>query len=136
MTDNEPTVSLVAALRGPVTCVRTANALILSGAAADSADDRLILTFIDPVIADIPDSLPAASVHALDEHHYRITSQSGEMLVQTTSVHVHRDVGKAFYRAVPPRPVPFAKRMFWSLVLALAGSRTGKRVLASLRRKS
>lgn len=135
MTDNDATVSLVAALRGPVTCARTANALILSGAAADSAADRLILTFIAAAIPDIPDSLSAASVHALDEHHYRITSESGDLLVETISVHVHRDVGKAFYRAVPPRRVPVAKRLFWLLVLALAGSRTGKRVLASLRRK-
>jgi hypothetical protein len=133
VTDNDPTVSLVAALRGPVTCRRTANALILSAAAADSADDRLIVTFICPAVPDIPDSLPAASVHALDERHYRIASESGELIVEAISLHVHRDIGRTFYRAIPPRPVPLAKRLFWSLVLALAGSRTGKLVLSWLR---
>ncbi len=137
MTDNESTVSLVAALRGPVTCVRTANALILSGAAADSADDRLILTFIAPVDCRHPGLADrgqrARPRRASLSHHFAVWRDAS---CEATSVHVHRDIGKAFYRAVPPRPVPFAKRMFWSLVLALAGSRTGKRVLASLRRKS
>jgi hypothetical protein len=53
--------------------------------------------------------------------------------VEAISLHVHRDIGRTFYRAIPPRPVPLAKRLFWSLVLALAGSRTGKLVLSWLR---
>jgi hypothetical protein len=135
VTDTDPASSPLAAFRGPVRCSRTANALILSGSAADSADDRLILTFISSSIPDVPDSLTAASVRAVDEHRYRITSASGHLVVAATSVHVHRDIGRAFYRAVPPRPVPLRKRLFWRVVLWLAGSRAGKRVLSSLRRQ-
>jgi hypothetical protein len=136
VTDTDPTVSLLAAFRGTVSCRRTAEALILSGSAADSADDRLILTLISPSIPAIPESLTAVILTAVGEHRYRISSGSGDLVVQATSLHVHRDIGTAFYRAVPPRPVPLRKRIFWSLVLWLAGSRTGKQILASLRRQS
>jgi hypothetical protein len=49
-------------------------------------------------------------------------------------VHLHRDVAPPFYRALPPRPVPPGKRLFWRLVLALAASRAGLSILRSLRR--
>jgi hypothetical protein len=134
VTDTDPTVALLAAFRGAVTCSRTSSALTLSGAAADSVDDRLILTFISSPPPDVPDSLTGVSVSAVDQHHYRITSASGDRVVEATSLHVHHDIGRVFYRAVPPRPVPLHKRLFWGVVLRLAGSRTGKRVLLSLRR--
>jgi hypothetical protein len=136
VTDTDPTVSLLAAFRGTVNCRRTAEALILSGPAADSADDRLILTLVSPSIPAIPESLTAVILTAAGEHRYRISSGSGDLVVEARSLHVHRDIGTAFYRAVPPRPVPLRKRAFWSLVLWLAGSRTGKQILASLRRQS
>jgi hypothetical protein len=128
--------SPVAAFRGPVTCRRTANLLTLTGAAADSADDRLILTFISPAMAEVPDSLAGATIRAVDERHYRIASASGELMVEATSLHVHRDIGSVFYRAVPPRPAPLGRRIFWRIVLALAGTRAGKRLLLSLRRQA
>jgi hypothetical protein len=121
-------------MRGPVTCRRTPNALTLSGCAGDSADDRLILTFIAPSIPDLPDSLNAATVLALDERRFRIASGSRDWIVEATSLHVHRDIGNVFYRAVPPRPAPLRKRLFWRVVLALAATRAGKRLLLSLRR--
>lgn len=133
MTGGDHTAALCAAFRGAVSCSRTANALILSGAAADSADDRLILTFVSASIPEIPQSLTAASVHAVGESHYRIASGSGDLFVEATSLHVHRDIGRAFYRAIPPRRVPLKKRLFWRTVLWLAGSSAGKRVLSSLR---
>lgn len=126
----------LAAFRGPVTCRRMSNVLTLSGSDADSADDRLILTFISPSVADLPDSLSAASIRALDERRYRITSASRDLIVEATSLHVHRDIGNAFYRAIPPRAVPLKKRLFWRVVLALAGTRAGKRLLLSLRRRA
>ena len=135
MTDTvEP--SPLAAFRGPVTCRRTGNVLTLSGSDADSADDRLILTFISPSVADLPDSLDAASIRALDEGRYRITSASRDLTFEATSVHIHRDIGDAFYRAIPPRAAPLKKRLFWRVLLALAGTRAGKRLLLSLRRRA
>jgi hypothetical protein len=131
----QPPLSL-AAFRGPVTCRRTFNALILSGAAADSTADVLILTFIGPTGAAFPDSLTDAAILALGERHYRITSDSRDWTLEATSVHVHRDIGTAFYRGIPPRRARLTKRLFWRVVLALAGTRAGKRLLLSLRRQS
>jgi hypothetical protein len=134
VTGTDHSAALRAEFRGEVACSRTANALILSGVAADCADDRLILTFISASIPDIPHSLTAVSVHALDGRHYRIASGSGDLVVEAASLHVHRDIGRVFYRAIPPRRVPLKKRLFLRLVLWLAGSSAGKRVLSSLRR--
>ena len=136
MTDTDAPASPLAAFRGPVTCRRTANTLTLSGSAADSADDRLILTVVSSSIPDVPDSLTSASVRAVDDRHYCITSAAREWVVEATSVHVHRDIGATFYRAVPPRPAPLKKRLFWRVVLALAATGAGKRLLLSRRRRS
>lgn len=136
MTDTDFAPGTLAAFRGTVGCRRTANALTLSGCAADSADDRLLLTFISSSIPDLPDSLPAVSVRSVDEYRYRISSGTEEFELDASSVHLHRDIGRTFYRAVPPRAVPLRKRLFWGLVLWLAGSHTGKRVLAAMRRRA
>lgn len=133
MTDTAATSSPLAAFRGPVSCSRTRDALTLRGAAADCADDILILTLIGPVAAQLPGSLAGAGVMALGERRYRIASESREWIVEATSLHVHRDIGGAFYRAIPPRRVPLGKRFFWRVLLALAGTRAGKRLLLSVR---
>ncbi|MDE2263024.1 MAG: hypothetical protein KGL45_10915 [Gammaproteobacteria bacterium] len=134
MTDIDAASSPLAAFQGPVACRRTADALILTGAAADCADDILILTFIAPAVAGLPERLAGAAVRAAGGCRYRIVSGSRDWAVEAASVHVHRDIGKAFYRAVPPRPTPLKKRLLWGVVLALAGTRGGKRLLLSLRR--
>lgn len=128
--------SPLAAFRGPVACRRARNALTLTGAAADSADDILILTLTASTASDLPDSLSAATVHALDAGRYRLVSGSREWIVAATSLHVHRDIGRMFYRAIPPRIAPLTKRIFWRIVLALAGTRAGKRLLLAARRRA
>jgi hypothetical protein len=125
----------LAAFRGAVRCRRASNALTLSGPAGDSEDERLILTFIGSGPVGLPDSLAAAEVLALDEHHFRIIAPAGSWQVEASSAHVHRDIDAAFYRAIPPRQAPLKKRLFWRFVLMLAGTRTGKRLLLSLRRR-
>ncbi|HVC30103.1 MAG TPA: hypothetical protein VND24_02875 [Steroidobacteraceae bacterium] len=134
MTDTAPPPSPLAGFRGPVACRHTDNALILTGSSADSADDILILTFTAPEPSGLPGSLSAAAVFALGGRHYRIACGSRDWMIEAGSLHVHRDIGRAFYRAIPPRPAPLAKRLFWRIVIALAGSRAGKRLVLSLRR--
>lgn len=135
MNDSASTPSALAVFRGTVVCRCFANVITLAGPAADSPDDDLILSFIVRALPGLPESLTAPVVVALDEHRYRISSLSRDWVIEATSLHVHRDIGNTFYRAVPPRPAPLAKRFFWRVVLALAGSRAGKRLLSSLRRR-
>jgi hypothetical protein len=136
VTDSAFAPSTLATFRGAVSCARSANTLTLSGADADCADDRLILTFVSSSLPDVPDVLRGASVRAMDARHYRITSPSRDFDIETSSLHLHRDIGRAFYRAIPPRRVPLKKRIFWRVVLWFAGTAAGKRVLASRRRQA
>jgi hypothetical protein len=136
VTDTAPTASLLAVFRGPVSCRRSRNALTLTGAAAEPAGGVLIVTLVTAAAPDLPDSLAAVSILALGGEHYRIASGARDWIVTATTSHIHRDIGAAFYRAVPPRAAPLGKRIFWRIVLALAGTRAGKRFLLSLRRRA
>ena len=102
-------------------------------AAADRPAETLILTFTGPAPDDLPQTLPAPSVVGLDGQCYRIASPPREWLLWAPAVYIHRDVGAAFYRALPPRPVPLKRRAFWWLVLMLARRRVGRSVLRALR---
>jgi hypothetical protein len=132
--NDSPLLRTLAAFRGPVHCGRTPGALTLTGPAADSQEERLILTFVGPGLPDVPASLRDPEVLALAERRYRIRTPVRSWEIEPRSVHLHRDIGKAFYRAIPPRRVPLRKRLFWGLVLMLAATRAGRRVLFSLRR--
>lgn len=128
----------VVAFRGSVLCRRTHCALILTGSAADSGRERLILTFTasnSPDLPELPASLVDPEVLALGAGSYRISSGPRDWVFGATSVHLHRDIGDAFHRAVPSRPAPLKKRLFWRVALALAHHSVGKRVLLSIRRK-
>lgn len=135
MTDSVPPPSALAVFRGAVVCRRFANVITLAGPAADSPDDDLILSFIARDFPGLPEFLTAPVVVALDEHRYRVISRSQDWIIEATSLHVHRDIGNSFYRAIPPRAVPLVKRFFWRMVLVLAGSRAGRGLLLSFRRR-
>lgn len=136
MTDTATSASPLAVFRGPVICRRSREALLLTGAAADPGGGVLIVTLTTNRVPGVPNSMAAASIRALGGQRYRIASGSQDWVVTATAVHVHRDIGEAFYRAIPPRAVPPAKRLFWRVVLALAGTRAGKRLLLSIRRRA
>jgi hypothetical protein len=42
----------------------------------------------------------------------------------------HEDVGAAMQAAIPPRPVPLGKRVFWHLVLWLMKTSSGRALIA------
>ena len=58
----------------------------------------------------------------LGQGQYRIGAGARSWQISAPAVHLHREIAAQIYRAIPPRPVPWAKRMFWRAVLALAGS--------------
>lgn len=135
MTDFASLPLALAVFRGTAVCRRFANVITLAGPAADSPDDDLILSFIVRDVPGLPESLTAPVVVALDERRYRIISRSQDWIIEATSIHVHRDIGNTFYRAIPPRPAPPLKRFFWRVMLTFAGSRAGRRLLSFLRRR-
>jgi hypothetical protein len=122
---------------GPVTCARGSGALRLTlvGIAADPPAQPLTVGFA----AAAPAGLPALLQDAVVEETaggFRIASAAGAWTLAVPAAHVHRDVSVAFYRALPPRPVPLGKRVFWRLVLLLAASRSGMALLRALRGRS
>ena len=125
MTDFASLPLALAVFRGTAVCRRFANVITLVGPAADSPDD----------VPGLPESLTAPVVVALDERRYRIISRSQDWIIEATSIHVHRDIGNTFYRAIPPRPAPPLKRFFWRVMLTFAGSRAGRRLLSFVRRR-
>ena len=120
---------------GPVRCQRGAPpfGLTLSGAAVAPAAGSLTLTFSGSAPPDLPETLGGASVESSGEGGYRIASGTREWQITGGSLSATREVAAAFYGALPPRPVPAVKRLFWRLVLALAASRAGLALLRVLR---
>ena len=120
---------------GVVHCRRahTVPGLILSGSTAE-AEEPTALAFSAMAPADLPVTLEDAVVDHLGGAQYRIGAGQREWLIASPAVHLHREIATQFYRAIPPRPAPWAKRVFWRVVLLLAASRTGLALLRALRR--
>jgi hypothetical protein len=77
---------------------------------------------------DLPEALEDASVERLGSRQYRISSGDRSWTLDAVA-HLHREVATAFYRALPPRPVPFRKRLFWRVLLARAANPAGRWLL-------
>ena len=93
--------------------------LILVGSTVDYPDEVVHLAFSCRAPRDLPDALEDATVEPLGERRWRIASGASEWVLECAA-HLHREVAAAFYRAIPPRPVPLRKRLFWRVVLKLA----------------
>jgi hypothetical protein len=84
--------------------------------------DQTHLSLVGEAPAELPARLESPQVERVDAEHCRISSGPLTLTLQVVHSYLHQDVSGAFYQAVRPRPVPFAKRVFWRLVLA--GART------------
>jgi hypothetical protein len=127
----------VVAFRGGVSCRRDSSGplgLTLIGWTADHPEERISVAFSGRAPETLPEVLEDPTVYRIDDRRYRIASTPREWLIEATAVHVHRELAAAFYRAIPPRAAPWTKRFFWRVVLALAASSCGKRLLLALRR--
>ena len=135
----------LATFRGTVAARRAVHAplgLTLIGTSAGSAThagEPTQLAFSGAAPAALPAELRDVAVSQPDGGQYRLDGtnaggERGEWLLVARAAHLHHDVGAAFYRALPPRPVPWSRRLLWALLLRLAASRAGLSLLAALRR--
>jgi hypothetical protein len=125
------------AFRGAVVVQRHsagAVGLTLVGAAGESPGEPTTLAFSGKAPGGLPDGLADLNVVAAGATRYLLESAAREWPLEAAAAHLHHDVSTAFYRALPPRHVPLAKRCLWALVLTLAASRSGLALLAALRR--
>jgi hypothetical protein len=120
---------------GEVQCARGAQplALTLTGRAG-AARERATLAFCTATApAELPATLRDALIECVAADRYRIVSDGQSWLLEARAAHLHFEVA-GFYRAIPPRAVPLLKRLLFSTLLALAGSRAGLVLLRLLRR--
>jgi hypothetical protein len=128
----------VVTFRGGVSCRRDSSGplgLTLIGWTADHPEEKISLAFTGRAPDTLPEVLEDPTVYRIDERRYRIASTPREWLMEATAVHLHREITTAFYHALPPRAAPWSKRFFWGVVLALASTSWGKRLLLALRRR-
>jgi hypothetical protein len=121
--------------RGGVSCRRDDGplGLTLIGRTPDRPDETATLAFAASAPSDLPEALEDATVEQLDVGRYRICSGRREWIFPARSAHLHREVSTTFYRAITPRLVPWSKRVFWRVVLAMVSNPVGKRLLLVLR---
>jgi hypothetical protein len=122
---------------GPVAVERASDAalgLTLSGTAGEAGGEPTVLAFSGAAPGSLPGTLTNLTVAAAGAARYRLAGAGGQWQVAASATHLHHDVSAQFYRALPPRPVPVAKRCLWAVVLTVAKSRPGLALLAALRR--
>ena len=127
----------IVSFSGPVSCRREASVLGLTliGRTAERSGEVVSLALPGVAPSGLPEVLEDVSVDRLDAHEVRICSGRKEWLMQARTWHLHSEVASAFYRAIPPRAVPWHKRLFWRLVLSMMNHAAGKRLLLMLRRR-
>ena len=118
--------------RGWISCRRDGEGplgLILVGRATQHRREEAVqIAFSCPAPVDMPEALEDARLEFLSDHRYRLTSGDKSWTLDG-SIHVHREVAGAFYKAIPPRPVPWRKRLFWRVMLGLASNPLTRKLL-------
>jgi hypothetical protein len=118
--------------RGWIACRRDGEGplgLILVGRTSHHRrEEGVQVAFSCPAPVDLPEALEDARLEFLGDRRHRLTSGDKSWTLEGPA-HVHREVAGAFYTAIPPRPVPWRKRLFWRVMLGLAGNPIGRRLL-------
>jgi hypothetical protein len=132
MTSPQPDEARIIRFRGWISCRRDGEGplgLILVGRATQHHREEAVqVAFSCPAPADLPDALEDARIEFLGGNRHRLTS-GGRSWELDCAVHIHREVAGAFYKALPPRVVPWRKRLFWRVMLALAANPLGRKLL-------
>jgi hypothetical protein len=130
-------VDRVAEFRGGVRCRRAPQGplgLTLTGRTARHPGEELELAFAGAAPAALPEQLEDVVIERAAAGEYRIVSGARVWSVAARSVHLHREIAERFYRAIPPRPAPWKRRLLFSVMLRIARSELGIALLRALRR--
>jgi hypothetical protein len=123
----------IAAFQGAVRCRRDPAGPLRITLEGLAEGEPLAIAFSGATDPGLPEALAAAVVERLEPGRYRIAAGDRDWRIEAAAVHLHRDVSKAFYEALPPRPAPARRRLMLRGALWLAGSRAGLALLRALR---
>jgi hypothetical protein len=126
--------ALLAEFAGPVQCRRESQpaALVLSGTERASGVP-LELRFMAPRPAELPAIISDIDVYEFGTGEWKLRAHGGAWTLPARALLVHRDVGAAFYAALPPPRIGLGARLGWSALLGLARIPGGVRLLQFLR---
>jgi hypothetical protein len=102
--------------------------LVLNGSSLGASRDSLLVAFVAHAPVGLPEVLQDAGIEQLGVRQFEISSTAGSWIVEGTA-HVHRDATAALASVLPARAVPWHKRIFWRVLLAVAANGTARRLL-------
>jgi hypothetical protein len=125
---------IVVQFRGRVYCRRDGCGplgLILSGKTAHHPRELVHLSFAGAAPEDLPQSLDDVAVARVGEERFSITSGARSWTLSARAAHLHREVAREFYQAVPAQPIRWTQRLFWRIVFVLAATSAGRWLLGT-----
>jgi hypothetical protein len=105
--------------------------LILCGRTAHHPRELVHLSFAGAAPEDLPQTLDDAAVARVDDATFSITSGARSWTLSARAAHLHREVAREFYQAVPARPIRWTQRLFWRIVFVLAATSAGRWLLGA-----
>ena len=117
---------------GPVTWVPgpgTAGITLL-GRIDEARSTAAQLSLIGTQAVTLPVTLMDVTVENSSPVAVLLRSGSREWRIACRTWQLHRDVGVAFYAAIPPRPTPWIRRFTWRVLLGVAATAPGRWLLA------
>jgi hypothetical protein len=82
----------------------------------------------------LPPILNDLTFEALTAQDMVLRSGGREWPLRGRTWQLHRDVGAMFFAAIPPRPMPWSRRLGWTVMLGLVASGPGRWLLTRLGR--
>lgn len=120
---------LVLSFTGAVRCERSTSPLGLALIGPIDHGQWAHLALQGRAPEDLPPRVENLLVYRTPSGSYRLVSGDRSWSLTASALFLHRDVGAAFYRAIPPRPASFTRRMLWHALLLVAASAPGRRWL-------
>ena len=94
----------------------------LSGSRVDGA--RLLVDIAGSAAPELPSRLSDAVLEPAGPDGWQLIGGGRSFLLPHSRVFVHEDLGAAMQAAIPPRRVPWSRRIFWQIVFLLMRSDT------------
>ncbi len=97
---------------------------------ADGSTTPAQLSLIGAQLQQLPQAMPDLTFETVDSQEILLRSGTREWRSACITWQLHRDVGAAFYTAIPPRRAPLGRRLTWRVLLGIAATAPGQWLLS------